>query len=153
MRRLTPRSRKRRKRRDQLVQWLQGNERRSDMNRAIDEYLDRVMVFAHRKGDEAAAVRAELRDHLLEKVAALKAAGGLAAGLVSAGGLAAGVWVPEAGMAFSSHPVGEAPAFFSRLCRFWGNPAQFVTTYVALILAVAVASVGGAVLQAREARR
>jgi hypothetical protein len=45
------------------------------MYRAIDEYLDRVMVFANRKPDEAAAVRAELRDHLMEKVAALQAAG------------------------------------------------------------------------------
>ena len=45
------------------------------MNRVIEEYLDRVMVFAHLRTADATAVRAELRDHLLEKVATLEAAG------------------------------------------------------------------------------
>lgn len=232
------------------------------MNRAIDEYLDRVMAFANRKPEEAPAVRAELRDHLLEKVAALKAtgappedavfgalkemgnprvvgyglrprfpfldvrakgtargfialgpkavgvfafggmavgvfslgglsvgifsvgglglgllfawaglalaplglayggiaiglaaAGGIAVGIVSAGAMALGVWVPQAGAAFSRHPVGEAPQAVARLCQFWDNPARFWTTYVSLIVLVAVASVLGGVLQAREGRR
>ncbi len=42
------------------------------MSRAIEQYLDRVMIYANRAGDEAAQVRSELQDHLLEKIDQLK---------------------------------------------------------------------------------
>lgn len=45
------------------------------MSRAIETYLDRVIAYSNRKGEEARAVRDELRDHLLEKVERLKVQG------------------------------------------------------------------------------
>lgn len=45
------------------------------MSRALDKYLDQVMIYANRKPDDAPAIRAELRDHLLTKVEDLKAQG------------------------------------------------------------------------------
>ena len=46
------------------------------MSKAIDDYLDRVMRYANRRdADDAAKVRAELEDHLREKVERLTEAG------------------------------------------------------------------------------
>lgn len=45
------------------------------MSRALDKYLDQVMIYANRKPAEAEAIRAELRDHLMTKVEDLKAQG------------------------------------------------------------------------------
>lgn len=47
------------------------------MSKAIETYLDRVMVVANRPEREATAIRKELRDHLLEKVEQLKKQGAL----------------------------------------------------------------------------
>jgi len=45
------------------------------MSLALNEYLDRVMVYANRSPEEAAEIRAELEDHLLKKVSELEAGG------------------------------------------------------------------------------
>src|SRR3954468_9573579 len=46
------------------------------MSQAIEAYLDKVMAYAHlREEGEAKRVRAELRDHLLEKTDVLAAQG------------------------------------------------------------------------------
>lgn len=45
------------------------------MSRAIEEYLDRVMLYANRNEVDTASLRAELRDHMQEKVDALVAGG------------------------------------------------------------------------------
>lgn len=45
------------------------------MNKAIDAYLDRVIVYANLDAPQADSVRAELRDHLLERVGGLQKAG------------------------------------------------------------------------------
>jgi hypothetical protein len=49
-------------------------ERSYNMSRAIEKYLDRVMIYAN-LGEEAVQVRAELKDHLLEKIDELKTGG------------------------------------------------------------------------------
>jgi hypothetical protein len=45
------------------------------MSKALEQYLDRVMIYANRTEPEASKIRAELEDHLLKKVADLEAAG------------------------------------------------------------------------------
>ncbi len=45
------------------------------MSRALEKYLDRVMIYANRRPEDAAGVRAELQDHLEAKVAHLMASG------------------------------------------------------------------------------
>lgn len=45
------------------------------MSQAMEKYLDRVMIYAHRSENEAPLIREELRDHLLKKVADLEAEG------------------------------------------------------------------------------
>lgn len=44
-------------------------------SRALERYLDRVMIYANRNEADAARIRAELEDHLLQKIADLEAAG------------------------------------------------------------------------------
>jgi hypothetical protein len=43
------------------------------MSRALKKYLDHVMAYANRKQEDATGIRAELEDHLLQKVAELEA--------------------------------------------------------------------------------
>jgi hypothetical protein len=43
------------------------------MSRALKKYLDDVMAYANREQDDATGIRAELEDHLLQKVAELEA--------------------------------------------------------------------------------
>ncbi|MHC4154212.1 MAG: hypothetical protein ACYST6_04740 [Planctomycetota bacterium] len=43
------------------------------MSRALKKYLDHVMAYANRKQEDAIGIRAELEDHLLQKVAELEA--------------------------------------------------------------------------------
>jgi hypothetical protein len=43
------------------------------MSRALRKYLDDVMAYANRRQEEAERIRAELEDHLLQKVAGLEA--------------------------------------------------------------------------------
>lgn len=38
------------------------------MNELLERYLDRVMIYAHRPEPEAAELRRELKDHLLQKI-------------------------------------------------------------------------------------
>lgn len=45
------------------------------MSRALQKYLDRVMIYANRNETDAAKIRAELEDHLLKKIADLEATG------------------------------------------------------------------------------
>ena len=45
------------------------------MSRALEKYLDRVMIYANRNEKDAAQIRAELEDHLLRKIADLEADG------------------------------------------------------------------------------
>jgi hypothetical protein len=45
------------------------------MSQALEKYLDQVLVYANRPTDQATAIRAELKDHLMEKVAQLQAQG------------------------------------------------------------------------------
>ncbi|MEM6553713.1 MAG: hypothetical protein AAF750_16465 [Planctomycetota bacterium] len=45
------------------------------MSLAIDDYLDRVLLYANRKDGAADQIRAELHDHLTQKVADLEAEG------------------------------------------------------------------------------
>ena len=45
------------------------------MSMALEKYLDRVMIYANRKKEAAAQIRAEIEDHLLKKIADLEAAG------------------------------------------------------------------------------
>lgn len=45
------------------------------MSRILESYLDRVLVYANRPEDEAADLRSELHDHLLEKIEDLRAQG------------------------------------------------------------------------------
>lgn len=45
------------------------------MVRALQKYLDGVMIYANRNEKDAARIRAELEDHLLKKIAALEAEG------------------------------------------------------------------------------
>ena len=43
------------------------------MSRALQKYLDDVMAYANRRQQDATGIRAELEDHLLQKVAELEA--------------------------------------------------------------------------------
>ena len=45
------------------------------MSNLVEEYIERVLVYANRPAAEAEGIRRELRDHLLEKVDELGAAG------------------------------------------------------------------------------
>ena len=45
------------------------------MSRALEKYLDRVMIYANRNEKDAAEIRAELEDHLLKKIADLETNG------------------------------------------------------------------------------
>ena len=45
------------------------------MSRALEKYLDRVIVYANRKEEDASKIRAELKDHLLKKIEDLRAEG------------------------------------------------------------------------------
>jgi hypothetical protein len=45
------------------------------MSRALQKYLDHVMIYANRKEEDAIKIRAELKDHLLQKIADLEAQG------------------------------------------------------------------------------
>ena len=45
------------------------------MSRALQKYLDRVMIYANRDEKDAAQIRAEQEDHLLKKIADLEADG------------------------------------------------------------------------------
>jgi len=45
------------------------------MSRALEKYLDRVMLYANRKQEDQISIRAELEDHLLQKIAELEAQG------------------------------------------------------------------------------
>jgi hypothetical protein len=45
------------------------------MSRALQQYLDHVMIYAYRKPDEAAKIRLELEDHLRQKITELEAQG------------------------------------------------------------------------------
>lgn len=45
------------------------------MSRAIDDYLDRVMVYANRSPADSIAIRSELEDHILKKVAVFESNG------------------------------------------------------------------------------
>jgi hypothetical protein len=45
------------------------------MNRRLQEYLDQVLIYADRNPQESGRIRAELGDHLLEKMAHLEADG------------------------------------------------------------------------------
>lgn len=45
------------------------------MSRALQKYLDGVMIYANRGEKDTARIRAELEDHLLKKIAALEAEG------------------------------------------------------------------------------
>jgi hypothetical protein len=43
------------------------------MSRALQKYLDHVMIYANRKEDDAAKIRLELEDHLRQKITELEA--------------------------------------------------------------------------------
>ena len=45
------------------------------MSRALEKYLDRVMIYANRDDEDASQIRTELQDHLLKKIDELEAAG------------------------------------------------------------------------------
>ena len=45
------------------------------MSRALEKYLDHVMIYANRKPDDAAKIRLELEDHLKQKITELQAQG------------------------------------------------------------------------------
>ena len=45
------------------------------MSRALEKYLDHVMIYANRKPDDAAKIRLELEDHLRQKITELEAQG------------------------------------------------------------------------------
>ncbi len=45
------------------------------MSRALEKYLDRVMIYANRNEKDAAQIRAEQEDHLLKKIADLEESG------------------------------------------------------------------------------
>ena len=45
------------------------------MSRALQKYLDRVMIYANRNEKDAAQIRAELEDHLLKKIDDLQTQG------------------------------------------------------------------------------
>jgi hypothetical protein len=45
------------------------------MSRALQKYLDHVMIYANRKEEDAAKVRLELEDHLRQKITELEAQG------------------------------------------------------------------------------
>ncbi|MCX5659599.1 MAG: permease prefix domain 1-containing protein [Planctomycetota bacterium] len=45
------------------------------MSLALEQYLDRVLAYANRSPDDAAAIRAELKDHLESRVAEFEAEG------------------------------------------------------------------------------
>ncbi|KPK45101.1 MAG: hypothetical protein AMJ65_00880 [Phycisphaerae bacterium SG8_4] len=45
------------------------------MSRALQKYLDHVMIYANRKPDEATKIRLELEDHLRQKITELEAQG------------------------------------------------------------------------------
>lgn len=45
------------------------------MSRALQKYLDHVMIYANRKPDDAAKIRLELEDHLRQKITELEAQG------------------------------------------------------------------------------
>lgn len=43
------------------------------MSRELEKYLDHIMIYANRKEEDAAKIRAELQDHLRQKIADLEA--------------------------------------------------------------------------------
>lgn len=45
------------------------------MSRALQKYLDQVMIYTNRRPDEAAKIRLELEDHLRQKITELEAKG------------------------------------------------------------------------------
>ncbi len=45
------------------------------MSRALQKYLDHVIIYANRKGQDAAKIRLELEDHLRQKITELEAQG------------------------------------------------------------------------------
>ena len=45
------------------------------MSRALQKYLDHVMIYANRKEEDAAKIRLELEDHLRQKITELEAKG------------------------------------------------------------------------------
>ena len=45
------------------------------MSRALQKYLDQVLLYANRKEEDAAKIRVELEDHLLKKIANLETEG------------------------------------------------------------------------------
>ena len=45
------------------------------MSRALQKYLDHVMIYANRKEEDAAKIRLELEDHLRQKITELEAQG------------------------------------------------------------------------------
>jgi len=45
------------------------------MSRALEKYLDHVMIYANRKPDDAAKIRLELEDHLRQKITEFEAQG------------------------------------------------------------------------------
>ena len=45
------------------------------MSRALEKYLDRVMIYANRNEADAARIRAEQEDYLLKKIADLEESG------------------------------------------------------------------------------
>lgn len=45
------------------------------MSRALEKYLDRVMIYANRKEEDTAKIRVELKDHLLKKIDDLEGEG------------------------------------------------------------------------------
>ena len=53
------------------------------MSRALQKYLDHVMIYANRKEEDAAKIRLELEDHLRQKIAELEAGGAASEDAVS----------------------------------------------------------------------
>jgi len=45
------------------------------MSRALEKYLDRVMIYANRSETDESKIRTELKDHLLQKIAELESDG------------------------------------------------------------------------------
>ena len=45
------------------------------MSQVLQKYLDRIIVYANRKKEDATRIRAEMEDHLLERIAELEAEG------------------------------------------------------------------------------
>ncbi len=53
------------------------------MSRALQKYLDHVMIYANRKEEDAAKIRLELEDHLRQKITELEAQGAASEDAVS----------------------------------------------------------------------